>query len=427
MKRLIPDLPIFRSRRRRSRCAGTALGAAAAVLALGAGAQPSALADTSGGPAPRTAVSAAPAAPEAPGPEAAGTERALERRIAYGASGRSWRTEIRSPGSSYVKVHFASLKLAGDDYVSVSSPDGREKHTYYADPRRGSDRTEHGHPGFAALSIDGDTAVVTLHATAARQAQRLGRAGYGVVVDRIYRGFDAAEQQAQDRKARSVCGRDARRDVVCYRGSHPTEYARGGAVARQLLNGRGHCTAWRVGNTNRMVTNNHCLGSAADLRASEFQFDYQCATCGGNDPKPGTKVSGADFIRTSSALDYTLFSVNSFDSIRSFGTLYLDARTPQAGERIYIPGHGDAKAKRLSIYEESDGGATCKIDVAVRGEDTGYRCDTSGGNSGSPVLAASSHKVIALHWGGGCPSGTNIGTRIQLVYDQIRGDIDNNG
>lgn len=371
-------------------------------------------------------AAASPTRPPAPAPaaSAAGTEQATQTTLRYGSTGRSWSTEIRSPGSSYVKVHFAALRLVGGDRVTVASPDRGEVHTYYADRSRGSDYTEHGGPGFAALSIDGDTAVVTLHASGARDADRLTRRGYGVEIDKYFRGFNATERAAHAPATRSVCGGDARRDVVCYQSSHPTEYARSTAVARQLLRGTGHCTAWRVGNTNRMLTNQHCMESAADLRSSEFQFDYQCATCGGNNPRPGTKVSGQQLIKLSglNALDYALFSVNSFESIQQFGTLYLDPRTPTAGERIYIPGHGDTRPKRLSLYEEAQGGATCKIDVVSSGVNTGYRCDTSGGNSGSPVLAASSHKVIALHHLGGCP---NWGTRISLVYDQIRGDIDN--
>ncbi|MEU7004419.1 serine protease [Nonomuraea sp. NPDC046570] len=360
----------------------------------------------------------------------AGEQQAADLTLRYGAAGRQWSTEIRRPGSSYVKVHFAALKLAPGDYVTVAAPDRREIHTYYGDPTlgantRGSGHTIHGTQGFAALSIDGDTAVITLHATGPRSASRLTRQGYGAVIDRYYRGFTSDEAAARTPRGFSVCGTDARRDVVCYRDSHPTEYARGNAVARQLLDGLGHCTAWRVGNTNRMLTNNHCMENAADLAASEFQFDYQCATCGGNNPGAGTKVSGAQFLKTSAlaALDYTLFSVNNFAAIQQYGTLYLDPRPPVAGERIYIPGHGDTLPKRLSLFEDTQGGATCKIDVVSSGVNTGYRCDTSGGNSGSPVLAASSHKVIALHHLGGCP---NWGTRITEVYNEISSMIDNN-
>ena len=45
-----------------------------------------------------------------------------------------------------------------------------------------------------------------------------------------------------------------------------------------------------------------------------------------------------------------------------------------------------------------------------------YSCDTSGGNSGSPVLNAS-HRVIALHHLGGCPS--NQGAKAHLIYNEI--------
>ncbi|GLZ42688.1 trypsin-like peptidase domain-containing protein [Actinokineospora sp. NBRC 105648] len=369
------------------------------------------------------AVAAAPA-PRDSRVVQTGVAQSATRSIQYGNTGKSWRTEIHEAGAAYVKVHFAPLRLVGDDYVTVSSPDGREVYTYYADRKRGSDFTEHGDPGFAAMSIDGDTAVVTLHATGNRDAARLSRQGYGVRVTRYDRGYGQAELAAHNPVAMSVCGTDARRDVVCYQSSHPTEYARSNAVARQLVDGIGSCTAWRVGNTNRMLTNAHCIENAADVRSSEFQFDYQCATCGGENPRTGTKVSGAELIRISALadLDYTLFSVNNFDSIRQYGTLYLDVREPTANERIYISGHGDIKPKRLSIYEDTEGGATCKIDVVSAGVNTGYRCDSSGGNSGSPVLAGSSHKVIALHHLGGCP---NWGTRITLVYNEIKNDIDN--
>ncbi|WP_233508429.1 trypsin-like serine peptidase, partial [Spongiactinospora gelatinilytica] len=375
------------------------------------------------------ASAATQAVPQENPADPVGEARDGDIALRYGAAGRTWSTRIHERGASYVKVHFAALRLLPGDRVTVSDPARREVHTYYGDPTRGanaggSDHTEHGRRGFAALSIDGDTAVITLHARLQRPgAARLARLGYGARIDRYWRGFTAAEQAERSRTL-SVCGIDARRDVVCYRDSHPVEFARSQAVGQQLLNGLGSCTVWRVGNTNRLLTNHHCMESEADLRASEFVFGRQCATCGGSDTQTGTKVGPGQFIKTSAlnALDYTLFSVSDPAAIQQYGTLYLEAREPVAGERIYIPGHGDIKPKRLSLYEDTQGGATCKIDVASSGVNTGYRCDTSGGNSGSPVLAASSHKVIALHHLGGCP---NWGTRITLVYNEIAALIDN--
>ncbi|WP_242886137.1 trypsin-like serine peptidase [Actinomadura litoris] len=400
----------------------------AAALAAAASALPGPAAQAAGARSPNVAE-AAPVPAAAARVSVAGEEKTTDAELRYAAAGRARRVVIREPGSTYVKVHFASLRLVPGDRVTVADPAGREVHTYHGDPTvrpipGDSAHTVHGEPGFAAMSVDGDTAVVTLRAAPRQDAAALTRQGFGARIDGYYRGFDQAEWAAANPGTFSVCGPDARRDVSCYQTSHPTEYARAGAVARQLLNGAGYCTAWRVGNTNRMLTNQHCMESAADLRASEFQFDYQCATCGGNDPRPGTKVSGAELLKVSplSALDYALFSVNDFASIQKFGTLYLDAREPVAQERIYIPGHGDTLPKRLSLYEDRDGGGYCKIDTVQSGVNTGYRCDTSGGNSGSPVLAASSHKVIALHHLGGCP---NWGTRISRVNAEISGLIDN--
>ena len=48
-------------------------------------------------------------------------------------------------------------------------------------------------------------------------------------------------------------------------------------------------TTWRVGNTNRMLTNKHCFSTQAQVQSSEMQFNFQCATCGGNNPGAGTK------------------------------------------------------------------------------------------------------------------------------------------
>ncbi|MFH9068654.1 trypsin-like serine peptidase [Streptomyces alboflavus] len=368
--------------------------------------------------APTAAGDASPPRAEAAPIPTVGEEKAVD--LVLGSSGNPARQQIRHPGAAYVKVHFARLDLAPGDYVTVADPDRREVHTYHGDPTRGSAArddagfTRHGRTGFAAMSVDGDTAVVTLHTR--------GKRGSTAAIDGYWRGYSETEITA--RNPRSVCGADGRRDAVCYRTSHPAQYAASRGVARMLKNGGGWCTAWRVGRGNHMMTNNHCVKNQAELDTMEVQFDYDCATCGGNNPRPGTKVGANALLRTSPALDFSLFSVDNFDQITQFGTLFLETRAPIAGERAYIAGHGDTKPKRISLFEENDGGAYCGIRAPQLGtEDVGYNCDTSGGNSGSPVLANSSHKVIALHWGGSCPN--NVGTRMDKIYPQIQDLVDN--
>lgn len=329
--------------------------------------------------------------------------------------------EVRYPGATYIKVHFASVRLAAGDYVTVADPAGRLVHTYHGVPTEGdASYTLHGRPGFAAMSVDGDVAVVTLHAINRSSAVR---------IDGYWRGYTDAEVLANNPGIESVCSTDARRDVVCYQSSHPAEYARSRAVAKLLIGGGGSCTTWRVGNTNRMLTNKHCFSTQSAVQSSEMQFAFECATCGGNNPGAGTRVSGAQLLRVSSGgsseLDYTLYSVNNFTAIESFGTLFLETRAPVNGERIYIPGHGDGAPKRLSIFEDTQGGAVCTVrNAAINTWNMSYSCDTSGGNSGSPVLSAN-HRVLALHHLGGCPN--NQGARMHLIFNEIRDLIDNGG
>ncbi|WP_229789836.1 trypsin-like serine peptidase [Pilimelia terevasa] len=359
-----------------------------------------------------------------------GAEVVGTTRVRYAAPQET----ISHPGSSYVKVHINSLRLAPGDYLTVADRTGREVHTYHGDPTaRGqaaagdASHTVHRTRGFAAMSVEGDTAVVTVHrAGSARQsAAALDRAGYGVVIDRVWRGFSAAEFAAQQQKTRKVCGKDARRDMVCYKDKFPTEYGKSRAVARAVLNGKGYCTAWRVGNSNRMLTNNHCIADNAAAKSSEMQFSYDCATCGGNDPGVPTKVGGTELFKTNKALDYALVSVDKFDSISSFGTLFLETNPAKAGDKIYIPGHGDAKPKKIAIFDEVDGGAPCTV-YSLSGTRVVYNCDTSGGNSGSPVFSATSHKVIALHNLGSCPNN-NSGNMTTRIMAEIGSMIDNNG
>ena len=376
----------------------------ASILGLGLGI--TSVMVTTGSEAP--AVASAP--PPVPQVEQVGELVDEESTLTYNSETRT----ISHPGATYIKVRFAGLDLAPGDHLTVSSPDGDEIHTYHGAPGHGwrdgdSDYTLHEDTEFAAMSIEGDTAILTIH------SDDTSVTAGGVDIDGYWRGYDKAEYEAANPRPNAVCGPDGRQDSICYQSSHPTEYDRAGAVARLLMGGSA-CTAWRVGDSNRMLTNNHCMSTAAAVAGSESQFDYECATCGGNDPKTPTKVSGATMFATSSQLDYTLYSVNSFDTITDFGTLYIESREPVLNERIYIPGHGASQPKRLSISEEH-GGADCKIDqVQYLSINTGYNCDTEGGSSGSPVLAGDSHTVIALHRIGSCLNG---GTRMALIYPEI--------
>jgi V8-like Glu-specific endopeptidase len=349
-------------------------------------------------PATTTSTPAQAASPQS---QEIGTEESLSVRV--GGSNRS--TAIERPGSGYVKIHFTDLRILPGDVLTVSNPDGTEKYTYNRDLRSSLTATPDS-SGFWAMSITGEKAVVSLSNPLSR-----------VRIDKITRGYTEAEMDAQP-SVKSICGTNDYKDAVCYQSSNPTEFGKTASVAKLLRNGSSLCTAWRVGPNNRLLTNNHCFTSTAGI---EVWFNYQCPTCGGTASAPTTKVLASQVLKTDAGLDYTLFSVNNFAAISSFGYLELDARVPAVGEEMYVIGHPAGKLKKLSLRDNNNGGGYCivravRVNGNVSQSDISYMCDTEGGSSGSPVLSRRTHKVIGLHHFGGCP---NQGVRIDLVAAQI--------
>jgi hypothetical protein len=325
-----------------------------------------------------------------------------------------------------VKVHFSQLLVLPGDYVTVTDATGGQLSTYRG---RDFDLLD----GTWAMSVEGDTAIVTRHGTSA----------FGVTVDRAAHGFTDAERARQhdidrdaadrvnqeitaaeggDPRTESVCGADQSKDAVCYRSSNPVAYNKSRAVARLLVDGTELCSAWRVGPTNRLFTAAHCFTTSKQAYNTEVWFNYECAECGGFATLPPVKVWGDKVLATNHTLDYTLFTVENFAAVRKFGYLTLDTSGAKANEEIYIPQHPDGDPTEIAIASDQDRGRNCLIsdpraDGYAPNSDVAYLCDTAGGSSGSPVLSRATNTVIALHHFGGCP---NTGVRIDLIYAQVR-------
>jgi PKD repeat protein len=323
---------------------------------------------------------------------------------------------IERDGASFLKLHFDQFQLPAGMTLVVSNLDGSEQYRYPGGSA--SVRTQATHAdanGFAAMSISADSVIVSVEGTPS------GNSNAEVSIDQIQQGFSPVElSQGPDMSIMSTCGAMERRDVMCWSDSHPREFERSRATAKLLFNG-GVCTAWRVGEENRVMTNNHCISSASEVANAEVWFNYQHTSCNGNSLAPVTKVTGSQLLATDYQLDFTLFTVNNFEQLQGFGYYGLDVREPVVGEGIFIPQHGAGNPKELSIESDRNSSGQCEIDVAVTGgrgsnTDTGYLCDTIGGSSGSPVLADSSNKVIALHHFGGCP---NQGVLIERIWPKI--------
>jgi hypothetical protein len=339
-----------------------------------------------------------------------GEVKELNEALTY--AGDADTLKVTGPDAGYVKVHFERLLLNAGDSVTVSSPDGTESYTY-----------EESMVDRWATSITGDTAVVELH----RADESAGSSTLGAVIDKAAFGFAAdvvdglvEERTARSRPEESLCEGDEKRPSACYRSSYPEVVDHADPVARLLIDGTVLCTAFRVGESNRLLTNNHCFKETWEAQQTEVWFGYDCIACGAELANAPVKVHGAQVFATSKSLDYTLFSVDDFRRIAKFGSLELADAPAERGEAIYIPQHPAGRPTEIAVDSTVDGG-NCVVKNAVYdgyvvGSDISYYCDTEFGSSGSPVLSRDTHEVIALHHFGGCP---NSGVNVQLIKTEI--------
>ena len=358
----------------------------------------------------------------------------LDGRTAADARANAAPVRIATPDAAFIKVHFERFNLPRGVTLEVSNPAGTEVYRYSKTRRDGFtvDRAggQNGTTSFSAMSITGNTAVLRLVGT----AQEPWTSAHGVKISKYQEGIPEAmmRELAADgllspgAGPESLCGTDDKKQAVCYASTDPTAFDRSRPVARMVMPA-GLCTAWRVGSSNRMFTNNHCAATAATIAGSELWFNYQVTTCTGSTQATVVKVSGDQLLKTDANLDYTLFTVKNFENISAFGYFGLDPRAPQLNEEIFIAGHPGGRLKEMAVVSDQDGGNRCRVnDTQTTGNggnvDMGYYCDTEGGNSGSPVIARSSNKVLALHHLGGC---LNEGARMELIWPQVATHFNN--
>jgi hypothetical protein len=323
-----------------------------------------------------------------------------------------WRHELRHPGATYIAIHFVNFDLAPGDVLHVSDPDGGQAYTM-----EGKGKRQLGE--FWAQHVKGEAVVLELVATNPD-------GGYGFDIDEYAAGFVDLGDQADPR---AICAPDDKENAICYQSSHPTEYARSHSVARILMNGAAHCTGWLASGQSHLLTNEHCITSQTQANNADFEFMSDTPTCASANCTlcftGPTVISGATFIMDNAGYDFALVHLAG-DPANTYGYLEIDNRVAIPGEEIYIPQHPGGRAKELAIFSthssDSPSGIAHVFSITQPPcsgsgfNDVGYYADTEGGSSGSPVLARSSHKVIALHHCANCP---NRGVPIHLIYPLV--------
>ncbi len=216
-------------------------------------------------------------------------------------------------GASFIKLHLEYFRLPAGAVLEVRDASGKEVYRYSSealgphtiDAKLGED----GKTSFGVMSVNGEVAQLRLLLNGAKW----DASQHGVRIRSFLEGYSQEHIEALVRaqgmtgeNTLSVCGVDERKDAVCFQNSNPAEYERSRPVARLVMSGS-LCTAWRVGDANHMMTNNHCISTPDAAKASEVWFNYQNTTCGGKTLSPVTKVAVADMLKTDATLDYTLF------------------------------------------------------------------------------------------------------------------------
>jgi len=196
-------------------------------------------------------------------------------------------------------------------------------------------------------------------------------------------------------------------------------------IGRHLPEG---CTAWNFnGWTNGYLASGHCGVSAGDV----IQFNVPLSTSGGGTVSPppqdqysvdGTSTqtqTGA----TNPSNDFVFFGVNNNSNtglpprLAYGGTIPLATSLPApgGGTQIRITGYGTGGA---------GGGTWSQVGkthvgpyMGFSGTNVTYQTDTTGGNSGSPMIYEPTGESLGVHGYGGCttanpPTGANSGPSI---------------
>lgn len=182
--------------------------------------------------------------------------------------------------------------------------------------------------------------------------------------------------------------------------STSTERTRSKAVGYLSIPAVGsRCTAWLVG-TDKVVTNNHCIGSSADAVGAKVSFNYE-------DGVASTSRIWYDcstFIKTWTAEDMTVIQckpVNGTLPGAVYGYLTVAGGNATNGSAMYVVHQNcdyNATPSCTPTKKYSPGSV---LNTNWSSNELSYNADTLGGSSGSPVFGGAgstyAHQVIGLH------------------------------
>ncbi len=318
--------------------------------------------------------------------------------VGFAGSAEEWRvvyaTGVHVPGAEWLRLKFGETELAGDPgadgaYLRVTSVADGSQQVLNAESL--------GWWGGTSAYFNGDEVIVEVLARGGSGDSRVrvvsAEAGHGVG------GYGD----------RSICGTTDDRALSSTKGN-----------ARLLSVG---CTAWIINDVNRQfMTAGHCTVTATSV--VQFNVPLSSAT-GAIQHPPATdqfpaQLASSQGVGGGVGNDWRYFGVmpNSNTGITAFqhqGEFYtLAAAAPAvAGQTIRVTGYGTVSSPVSPTWNQvqktHQGPYVSMVGTTIR-----YAMDTTGGNSGSPVLNVNTGQAIGVHTHGGCTSsgGSNQGTGV---------------
>ncbi|GAX12138.1 hypothetical protein FisN_1Hu063 [Fistulifera solaris] len=167
---------------------------------------------------------------------------------------------LTHPGATYIALRFSKLNLLSGDSIEVTDANGGQAYTLTGTGKgKGA--------AFWSQHIKGDTIVLNTMITS-----RNWRRSSVFDINQYAAGFEPLTE--------TICGADDKANAACYTSTFPTEYSKSRAVARLLINGNSLCTGFLVSGSNHLLTNNHCIKTAAD--ALNTDYDSGTSSCSGS-------------------------------------------------------------------------------------------------------------------------------------------------
>jgi V8-like Glu-specific endopeptidase len=308
-----------------------------------------------------------------------------------------FQSHVHEPGASWIRLHFEDVQLAG---VAGSDTDSVLRLTSLLDGAvQELDSIELVQWQNSSAYFNGDTVLIEVVARGASGINSLRMSEFVAGPDA---GVPADVQ-------RSICG-----------GVDDRELSDDPRAARLAPIG---CTTWMIDDCNNcFLTAGHCTGSGSQV----VQFNVPLSNPNGswNNPHPDDQYPVDQNSMQSNGgqgvgNDWAYFGAfpNSNTGLRpaeAQGDFFVLASPPQAsGQQIRITGYGTVSSPVPGSWNSVQ-----KTHVGPFSLNTGtrlsYATDTTGGNSGSPVILEASGAAIGIHTHAGCNSGggANNGTSI---------------